>query len=321
VNFSNSETTPSDILMRYYSNNASFRSTYRLQAFPFRDTLICYITQNPASSKLYQKMIQSCKYFFIKNPIFIVPHICYDPRKGWYTEGSRPSKDRPNYRTIYLNKITSKIWITDSLNVWGSTTNSPVVTSIMPKIYQCDATSIFIDDQMFSFNDLMVIASKCEILVLSDVVVMNNDEIVPETEKDQFYFENAVSLEVLLKALPNVKSFKYILPNNSLNIITTKTAEELLKIPHFLSLDEFEIEETPEIFDIESFYGHIKKNKKTKIYLDFSRQISEAYKTRLQRIVDEIIETENRDYKLPWIDFPGITSSSCDKMCALHRQN
>uniref|UniRef100_A0A914PTK3 Uncharacterized protein n=1 Tax=Panagrolaimus davidi TaxID=227884 RepID=A0A914PTK3_9BILA len=85
---------------------------------------------------------------------------------------------------------------------------------------------------------------------------MNNDEIVPETEKD--YFETAVSLEVVFKALPNVKNFTYILPKNSINIITTKTVEELLKIPHFLSLDKFEMSEIPGCFDIETFYGHIK---------------------------------------------------------------
>uniref|UniRef100_A0A914PAG2 Uncharacterized protein n=1 Tax=Panagrolaimus davidi TaxID=227884 RepID=A0A914PAG2_9BILA len=187
----------------------------------------------------------------------------------------------------------------------------------MPQIYQCDATSIFVIDEIFSFNNLMVIASKCEILFLSNVVISNNDEIIPETEEDQFYFETAVSLEVLFNALPNVKSFTYYLPENSLNIFTTKTVDELLKIPYFFSLDKFEIGEIPEIFDINIFYGHIKENKKTKIELDFSRQISDAYKIRLQKIIDEILETENRDYKVPKIDFPGITGSSREKMRAL----
>uniref|UniRef100_A0A914P0W5 Uncharacterized protein n=1 Tax=Panagrolaimus davidi TaxID=227884 RepID=A0A914P0W5_9BILA len=171
---------------------------------------------------------------------------------------------------------------------------------------------------MFSINDLMVIGSKCELLHLSFVVVMNNHMVVPETEEDQFYFETAVSLEALFKALPNVKTFKYRLPNNSLNIITTKTAKELLKIPHFLSLDKFEINPMPEIFDINSFYGHIKENKKTKIDLDFCSQTSDAYKIRLQTIVDEILETKNRNHKVPLIDFPGITRSSRDKMRALN---
>uniref|UniRef100_A0A914P281 RNA polymerase alpha subunit n=1 Tax=Panagrolaimus davidi TaxID=227884 RepID=A0A914P281_9BILA len=150
---------------------------------------------------------------------------------------------------------------------------------------------------------------------------MSNDKIVSETEEDQFYFETAVSLEALFKALPNVKFFEYMLPFDSLNIITTKTVEELLKIPHFLSLDQFEIREITEIFDIKSFYGHIKENKKTKIFLDFSfRQLPDEYVTELQTIVDEILETENRDYKVPRIEFSRITHSSAYKMETLYYQ-
>uniref|UniRef100_A0A914QML3 Uncharacterized protein n=1 Tax=Panagrolaimus davidi TaxID=227884 RepID=A0A914QML3_9BILA len=201
MGLSNSETTLSDILMRYDSKNAPFRSTYQRQAFPFRDTLIRYITNNPSSAKVYQKMIQSCKYFFIKNPIIIIPKLCSDDA-GWYTQVSRPSKNR---RSVSLNELTSKIWVTDLLSVCWSTPTLLAVASFMQKIYQCDATSVFIRRQMFSFNDLMIIASKSEMLDLSNVVVINNDEIVPK--KDQFYFEAAVSLEALLKALPNVKNF------------------------------------------------------------------------------------------------------------------
>uniref|UniRef100_A0A914QYN7 Uncharacterized protein n=1 Tax=Panagrolaimus davidi TaxID=227884 RepID=A0A914QYN7_9BILA len=317
---SNTEMKRNNVSM-VFPNRAQYYSSYQLQNFSMPDSIIFYISKNPSSSKLYQKLIQSCKHFFIKNPIIIVPKLHFHRRKGWHTQGNRPSKNRPNGRTVYFNEITSKIWITDELGCMPACSNWPVVTSFKPQIYQCDATSIYFDQQMFSFNDLMVIASKCEILHLSSVVIMNNDEVIPEIEEDQFYFETAVSLEALFKALPDVKTFTYYLPNNSLNIITSKTAEELLKISNFLSLDKFEIREIPEIFDIESFYGHIKENKKTKIDLDFSLQISDEYKTRLQTIVDEILETKNRDYKVPSIYFSGITSSSRDKMYALCRQN
>uniref|UniRef100_A0A914PTR1 DUF38 domain-containing protein n=1 Tax=Panagrolaimus davidi TaxID=227884 RepID=A0A914PTR1_9BILA len=307
MDLSNSETTSCEKLMKYYSNNVSFRSKYRRQTFPFRDTIIRYITQNPSSAKVYQKMIQSCKHFFIKNPIIIVQEL-YSGTKGWYTQKSRSWKNHPNDRYVDLNELTSKIWITDSLVVCGRCTPNWLV------IYQCDAKSIVIHDQILSFNDLMVIASKCEKLFLSNVVIMKNDDIVPETEED------AVSLEALLKALPNVKSFTYHLRENSLNIITSKTVEELLKIPHFLSLNIFQITEIPEIFDIETFYCHIKENKKTKTELYFSDQISDEFKIRLQTIVDEILETKNRDYKVPYFGFSGMTRSSHDKMCALCRQ-
>uniref|UniRef100_A0A914QF70 Uncharacterized protein n=1 Tax=Panagrolaimus davidi TaxID=227884 RepID=A0A914QF70_9BILA len=288
---SNNEMTRNNLSM-VFPNRTQFYSFCQLQNFSMPDSNIFYITKNPSTPKFYQKLIQSCKYFFIKNSIIIVPKLRFSLEyKGWYTQGSRPSNDRPNGRSVYLNELTSKIWITDSFSVCGGTPDWSVVTSFMPQIYQCDATYIFIYGQIFSFNNLMVIASKCEMLYLSSVIKLNNDKIVPETN----YFKTAVSLDALFKALPNVKTFTYFLPYNSLNIITTKTAEELLKIPHFLSLDKFEIREIPEIFDIESFYSHIKENMKTKIYLVFSDQISDKYKPRLQTIVDKILETENRD--------------------------
>uniref|UniRef100_A0A914PA11 RNA polymerase alpha subunit n=1 Tax=Panagrolaimus davidi TaxID=227884 RepID=A0A914PA11_9BILA len=145
---------------------------------------------------------------------------------------------------------------------------------------------------------------------------MNKDEIIPERD----YFETAVSLEALFKVLPNVKKFSYFLPDNYLNITTSKTAEELLKIPHFLSLDKFVISQIPDIFDNYSFYGHIKENKKTKIDINFSDQISDEYKIQLQTIVDEINETQNRVYKVPRIYFSRITDSSNEKLHALYCQ-
>uniref|UniRef100_A0A914PB78 Uncharacterized protein n=1 Tax=Panagrolaimus davidi TaxID=227884 RepID=A0A914PB78_9BILA len=312
---SNIEMTRNNVSM-VFPNRAQFYSSCQLQNFSMPDSIIFYVSKNPSTSKFYQKMTRSCKCLFIKHPIIIVPHLSFSLwYKGWYTQGNRPSKDLPYGSTVYLNELTSKIWNTGSLTVFGNSSSWPVVTSYMTQIYQCDATCIYIYKQMFSFNDLMVIASECEMLYLLSVVMVNTDEVVPETE------ETAVSLEALFKAFPNVKIFTYVLPENSFNIVTTKTAEELLKIPHFLSLDKFRMRDIPEIFDIKSFYGHIKENKKTQINLEFSDQYSDEYETRLQTILDEILETENRDYKLPWISFSGITNSSREKMCALYRQN
>uniref|UniRef100_A0A914QP48 Uncharacterized protein n=1 Tax=Panagrolaimus davidi TaxID=227884 RepID=A0A914QP48_9BILA len=188
---SNIEMTRNNVSMGF-PNRAQFYSSCQLQNFSMPDSIIFYISKNPSTSKFYKKMIQSCKCIFIKNPIIIVPSLCFDRRKGWHTQGNRPSKDRQNDRSVYLNKLTSKIWISDSLDVWGRTI-SPILSSFMPQIYQCDATTVFIEKQMFSFNNLMVIASKCVVLYLSIVVIINNDKVV--------------SLEALFKVLPNVKRF------------------------------------------------------------------------------------------------------------------
>uniref|UniRef100_A0A914PTM6 Uncharacterized protein n=1 Tax=Panagrolaimus davidi TaxID=227884 RepID=A0A914PTM6_9BILA len=204
---SSTEMTKNNVSM-VFPNRAQFYSSCQLQNFSMPDSIIFYISKNPSTSKSYQKMIQSCRIFFIKNPIIIVPVVRFievKDRKGWYTQGSLPSKDRPNGRAVYLNELTSKIWITDLMDVWEHAPDWPIVMSFVPKIYQCDATDISIEKQMFSFNDLMVIASKCEKLHLANVIISNNDEIVPETKED--YLKTAISLEALVKALPNVKTY------------------------------------------------------------------------------------------------------------------
>uniref|UniRef100_A0A914XZB8 Uncharacterized protein n=1 Tax=Panagrolaimus superbus TaxID=310955 RepID=A0A914XZB8_9BILA len=40
-----------------------FLSTYRRQRFSLTDPIMYYIAKNPKNSKIYQKMVQSCKYF------------------------------------------------------------------------------------------------------------------------------------------------------------------------------------------------------------------------------------------------------------------
>uniref|UniRef100_A0A914PBS3 Uncharacterized protein n=1 Tax=Panagrolaimus davidi TaxID=227884 RepID=A0A914PBS3_9BILA len=203
---SSTEMTKNNVSM-VFPNRAQFYTSCQLQNFSMPDSIIFYISKNPSTSKFYRKLTQTCKHCFIKNPMINVPVLLFTElkEKGWYTQGSLPSKNRLNVGSVYFNEVTSKIWITDSLTVSGRTRNRPVVTSFMPKIYKCDAKSISIFEQMFSFNDLMVIASKCEKLFLSNVVIMSNDEVVPETQKD--CFETAVSLEALVKTLPNVKIF------------------------------------------------------------------------------------------------------------------
>uniref|UniRef100_A0A914PDK9 Uncharacterized protein n=1 Tax=Panagrolaimus davidi TaxID=227884 RepID=A0A914PDK9_9BILA len=88
--------------------------------------------------------------------------------------------------------------------------------------------------------------------------------------------------------------------------ITSKTMEELLKIPKFPNLCDFTIKNVPEVFDIEAFYVYMKKNKTTKFNLSFHESISDEYVKRLDEIVDEIIATKEFDYKPAFFRFRGL---------------
>uniref|UniRef100_A0AC34FL91 Uncharacterized protein n=1 Tax=Panagrolaimus sp. ES5 TaxID=591445 RepID=A0AC34FL91_9BILA len=103
-------------------------------------------------------------------------------------------------------------------------------------------------------------------------------------------------------------------------MITSKTFKELLKIPRFATLDRFDLYAIPEVFDNESFYVHLKKNKHTKILLHFCATISEEYKARLEAIIDEIIEAKNREYKIPYITFEELDEEKERKLYSLYHQ-
>uniref|UniRef100_A0A914QDA9 Uncharacterized protein n=1 Tax=Panagrolaimus davidi TaxID=227884 RepID=A0A914QDA9_9BILA len=75
----------------------------------------------------------------------------------------------------------------------------------------------------------------------------------------------------------------------------------------------------PDNFDIESFYAYMKKNKSTVIRFYFDNGISNAFKARIETIIDEIIATRNHDFKVPFIYFEGLVEEKRQKMsCLFH---
>uniref|UniRef100_A0A914PV68 Uncharacterized protein n=1 Tax=Panagrolaimus davidi TaxID=227884 RepID=A0A914PV68_9BILA len=163
-----------------------FHGPYIRQNWPFRDSLINYITKNPSNAKAWQKLIQPCKYFFAKNSIFVIDKL------------------------------------------------------------------------------------ECE-----------NGSIVP--------------LEKLIAVLPKIKSI-FFYEDSDETSITSNTVKKLLELPHFSTIDTFELFNTTEKFDIETFFKYSKKNKHTRFIINFGNSISETYKKRIEEIVDEIIESEKHDY-------------------------
>uniref|UniRef100_A0A914R3R3 Uncharacterized protein n=1 Tax=Panagrolaimus davidi TaxID=227884 RepID=A0A914R3R3_9BILA len=73
----------------------------------------------------------------------------------------------------------------------------------------------------------------------------------------------------------------------------------------------------PEVFDVETFFAYLKKNKYTKFNLYFAGSISEEYKVRIEKIVDEILQTKYHDYKPPFITFDGLAAEKRRKLLDL----
>uniref|UniRef100_A0A914ZGX1 Uncharacterized protein n=1 Tax=Panagrolaimus superbus TaxID=310955 RepID=A0A914ZGX1_9BILA len=241
-----------------------------------------------------KKWFNAAKYFLSKIQILVVDELYYS-QFGWRTWVNK------TWKNIDINIIKTKLWITDHLVVYrGDVSNNSIVSSIIPKIYQCDATYLIFCYQVISLNEFMLLCSSAKVLTLRKVTVKNDDG----TE---------VSFEKLFEQLPQLKEIEITFTTPS-NNTPKKTFKEFWEIPQLSIYDNFCLCDIPEIFDINSFYSFMKKNKNAKIFLSFSDEISEECKTRLEAIIDEITETENHEYKVPFIRFPGIDEKRFNKL-------
>uniref|UniRef100_A0A914PMA5 Uncharacterized protein n=1 Tax=Panagrolaimus davidi TaxID=227884 RepID=A0A914PMA5_9BILA len=258
------------------SKRAKFCSTYiSRQSFDLPGTIMFYILMNPKTAAFYQKLIKSCKYFFIKNPILIVNHLfhndIYSVHVRWIV----------NRKPFDLSKLTCKVWITDKLDIYpGKKHNQSILSSLMPKLYRCDVKELNLSEQVITFHDLSLLISFAEVIYFYNVTFKNENG-------------SNVALEEVVEIAVNAKNIK-ILSNTALTNISSKTFNELLKIPHFTQLDYFCMEKIPHTFDIEAFYVFMKNNRTTKFRLHFDDSVSQVYKNRTEEIVDEILATKGQ---------------------------
>uniref|UniRef100_A0AC34FIB0 Uncharacterized protein n=1 Tax=Panagrolaimus sp. ES5 TaxID=591445 RepID=A0AC34FIB0_9BILA len=285
---------------------ASFLSSYRIQSFSLPDSIMFYMAKNPPSAEIYQKLIQSCKYFFVKNPLLVVSELHLGYRNGWHTCGDEEKID--------LKNIPHKLWISRNLNV---VVNCGIVhidacngqdrffvSSLISKFYRCDVTKLTLQRQTISFKDFIFLASNVESLQLTNALnILNEDGSV-------------ATLEKIVEALPKLTYFEFCFDTDVPEVVTPKTIHNLLKIPHFSNLTRLGMSNVPQLMDIDALYAFVKKNKKTKLSLSFLT-ISEGYRNHLQAIVDDVIQSGNRDFIPPYFDFPDMDQFAYDKLCEL----
>uniref|UniRef100_A0AC34F7W8 DUF38 domain-containing protein n=1 Tax=Panagrolaimus sp. ES5 TaxID=591445 RepID=A0AC34F7W8_9BILA len=198
-----------------------------------------------------------------------------------------------------MTNLTSKLWMTEKLCCYNFNKEN-YISSVFPKIYRCDVFHLILENQTFTFNEHIFISLAAKRIIYRDIVVKTADgSIVP--------------FEKLVEAVPKVKkiTFKH---ENSRSNINSKTFTELLKIPHFSKLQRLNLENIPEVFDFDAFYGYMKKNKFIKFDLEFSASISDAYKNRVETIIDEILQTEKHTYRVPLINFHGLSEEKFYKL-------
>uniref|UniRef100_A0A914QA01 Uncharacterized protein n=1 Tax=Panagrolaimus davidi TaxID=227884 RepID=A0A914QA01_9BILA len=191
--------------------------------------------------------------------------------------------------------------------------NPNCVSSIIPQIYRCDAIFLHLYGQILSYNEFLFLSKNVEVLHLdfSGTHENKNGTIVKNEDS------TIVPLEKLVKTLVKLKQIMGDI-DPSRSCITLNTVKELLEIPYFLKLYEFVFADLPEVFDIDTFFIYLKTNRHTKFHLHFAASISEEYKIRLEKIVDEILQTKYDDFKPPLINFDGLAAEKYRKIRDLY---
>uniref|UniRef100_A0AC34FJM4 DUF38 domain-containing protein n=1 Tax=Panagrolaimus sp. ES5 TaxID=591445 RepID=A0AC34FJM4_9BILA len=280
-----------------FPSKAEFLKTYRRQSFSLPDSIMHYIAMNPSSAEAYEKLVQSCKYFFVKNSILVLSSLnCFSNGCETLINGE--------WKDIDLINNPNKLWITDRFNVKFNNDNTSA-SSIIPKFFHCNVKNLIVWEQIISYDEFMVLTANVERLEFIRATVKYDDGTI-------------VPFEKLVDQLPEAIKIHFF-PSGT-EMITSKTFKELLKIPRFATLDRLNLYEIPEVFDIASYYVHMKKNKHTKFLLYFCETISDEYKIRIEAIVDEIIDATNHKYKTPLIYFNGLDEEKWRKLHALCRQ-
>uniref|UniRef100_A0AC34FSL2 DUF38 domain-containing protein n=1 Tax=Panagrolaimus sp. ES5 TaxID=591445 RepID=A0AC34FSL2_9BILA len=255
------------------------------------------MAKNPKNAEVYQKLIRSCKYFFVQNPIIVLERIFIRKQKSEFNNVIKCSD---------IDRLLSKLWVTEKFE------NSPkfmdpkiyrsLISSTIPKLYQVDAKECFIRDQILSFKEFLFLSSNVQHIVLNCTVVKNEDGSV-------------VPLEKLVAVLPNVKIVEFY--DSTPSSISKNTVQELLMLPHFSTINKFEFYNVPEIFDFVMFFDYMKTNKHTDFVFWLRDLISEDYKNRIEAIIDEILESQIYEFKIPLIRGAGIDDEKWIKLYVL----
>uniref|UniRef100_A0A914P5K1 DUF38 domain-containing protein n=1 Tax=Panagrolaimus davidi TaxID=227884 RepID=A0A914P5K1_9BILA len=270
--------------------------------FDFPDSVIYYVAKNPTSAKLYKKLIKACRYFFWKNPILFTQFLLY--------ENNEMKADFSKYELdICLKNVPYKFWVRGYFLIGfdaNSSFKKDLVSSFLPRIYRCEIDVLTLQNQKLTTDEFLFITAKTARVRFADLTVVNRDG-------------KEIAFEKLVELIPEARSLDHCFKDND-KTLTAKTVKELLKLPRLQNFDEFRLFNVPEAFDIEAFFAHIKKSKGM-FQLGFAGSLSDDYQSRLEAIVDELIQAETFDFIPPFIFYPGMDDEKCLKLSKICEEN
>uniref|UniRef100_A0A914QY27 Uncharacterized protein n=1 Tax=Panagrolaimus davidi TaxID=227884 RepID=A0A914QY27_9BILA len=281
-----------------------FIAPNRRYDFDFPDSVIYYVAKNPTSAKLYKKLIEACRYFFWKNPILLIDYLIY--------KNNEMKADFSEYEhDICLKNVPYKFWVSGDCCIGfdaNSSFKKDLVSSFLPRIYRCEIADLTLQDQKLTTDEFLFVTAKTGRVCFSDLTVVNRDG-------------KEIAFEKLVELIPEVYCLEHCFKNND-KTVTANTVKDILKLHHrhIFGTCVFRLFSVPEAFDIETLFAHIKKSKGM-FQLEFADALSDDYRSRLETIIDELIEAENFDYIPPFIFYPGMDDEKCRMLSEVCREN
>uniref|UniRef100_A0A914Z6G1 Uncharacterized protein n=1 Tax=Panagrolaimus superbus TaxID=310955 RepID=A0A914Z6G1_9BILA len=232
-----------------------------------------YIAKNPSTPKVYKKLIQSCKYFSEKMPILVVTNM-YGNTTICSNEYCFRDDNKKCCVNIDLNKLSSKIWITNKL-ILDEENISTFASLIIPKLFRWNIIELNVITMDIMFNDFRICAPFLTDILFWGCRIINDDG-------------NVVMLDKILEIIPHIKNFDFRFKYD-FSMINATTMKNMCKLKNLQSISLFDI---PEIFNVDDLSTFIKGHPDTEILFSFKQNISESYRVQLDSLIDTVIKFE-----------------------------
>uniref|UniRef100_A0A914PC13 F-box domain-containing protein n=1 Tax=Panagrolaimus davidi TaxID=227884 RepID=A0A914PC13_9BILA len=269
------------------------RLSFKQHPFGLPEPILYYLKKN-ANPKLLLKLMQVSKYFCFKEfPYFVVKDLKYEKTKWIYCK----PKYNFNYQILDLSNLKKPLWITNGINCY--TENVSLVSSLLSKVIVCDILNLRLEDQIISLNEFKFLISSGNVKTFTfcySHVEYESGKIVP--------------IDEIMKLLPNVTGFRWLLDSSMMSKFTSETVQNLIKFINPSILKTFCLMNIQETFDFKLFATFMDKNFSVDYELDFDILISHEYSNILQKYVNKKIETSAKKYFLLKMCFPRQSEKS-----------
>uniref|UniRef100_A0AC35FCZ9 DUF3822 family protein n=1 Tax=Panagrolaimus sp. PS1159 TaxID=55785 RepID=A0AC35FCZ9_9BILA len=225
------------------------------QNFSLPSGIIYYITHTPSSSKGYQKLQQTCKYYYFKKQLIIFDNFKWSAMQ---------KACRNHMYLIDLENSAYKIWLTKELTIYGQN-DEDFITSLMPRIYKSNISTLKLCYHNISFKDYKILSENVHYLTINDSMIVKDDGTF-------------LPLEEMIELLPKLYYLFCSFSSNNELFYTSQTAKKLTELSQFLSLNKVFFYGVSALFNPIHFCQFVENYENANFFINFCPTVSiESY--------------------------------------------